>query len=165
MTRFLDPVLDGHEAYISILQVKAIMYFPESFVHLSFHMLSPMTFWCCLTAFLSLSLASSKNPKRGLGFTAMPDDIINANQSASVISWLYNWASIPPAYLATSNIKYIPMQWGSSGIQAFSGDVQVQEADTILVRQQFFSMLVVIYIFDCKIFRLSMNQIFRKSPI
>jgi hypothetical protein len=85
-----------------------------------------------LAASLSSSLASSKNPKRGLGFTATPDDIINANQSASVISWQYNWGSIPPAYLATSNIEYIPMQWGSSGIQAFSDDVQIQEADTIL---------------------------------
>jgi Glycosyl hydrolase catalytic core len=113
------------------------------FILLSFHMLSRVSFWCCLVASLSLSLAGSKNPKRGLGFTATPDDIINANQSASVISWLYNWASMPPAYLATSNIKYIPMQWGSSGIPTFSDDVQVQEADAVLVRQQFFAMKMI----------------------
>lgn len=99
--------------------------------------------WCCLAVSLPLSLASSKNPKRGLGFSASPDDIINANQSASVISWQYNWASMPPAYLATSNVKYIPMQWGSSGIQAFSDDVRAQEADVILVRL-FSSMIMTI---------------------
>ena len=112
-------------------------------------MLSWVSVWCCLAASLSsagLTLASSKNPKRGLGFAATPDDIINANQSTSIVSWQYNWASMPPAYLATSNIKYIPMQWGSSGIQAFSDDVQAQEADTILVRQQFSSMIMMIYI-------------------
>jgi Glycosyl hydrolase catalytic core len=107
-------------------------------------MLSWVSVWCCLLAVsLPLSLASSKNSKRGLGFAATPDDIINANQSASVISWQYNWASMPPVYLATSNIKYIPMQWGSSGIQAFSDDVRAQEADVILVRQ-FSSMIVMI---------------------
>ena len=109
-------------------------------------MLSRVSVWCCLAVSLPLSLASSKNPKRGLGFAASPDDIINVNQSASVISWQYNWASMPPAYLATSNVKYIPMQWGSSGIQAFSDHVLVQEADIILVRRQLSSMIVVGYI-------------------
>jgi hypothetical protein len=111
-------------------------------------MLSRVSVWHCLVVSFQvpLSLASSKNPKRGLAFAATPDDIINANQSASVISWQYNWASMPPAYLATSNVKYIPMQWGSSGIQAFADDVQAQEADVILVRQQFSSMIVAIYI-------------------
>ena len=107
----------------------------------SCYMLSRVSFWCCLAASLSLSLANGKNPKRGLGFSAMPDDIINANQSASVVSWQYNWAILPPAYLATSNIEYIPMQWGSSGIQAFSDNVQAQEAHTILVRPQFFPVI------------------------
>jgi hypothetical protein len=110
-------------------------------------MLSRVSVWCCLPVAIylsTLSLASSsKNPKRGLGFAATPDDIINANQSASVISWQYNWASMPPDYLATSNVKYIPMQWGSSGIQAFSDDVQAQEADAVLVRQRFSSMIYI----------------------
>ncbi|TEB38559.1 hypothetical protein FA13DRAFT_1784879 [Coprinellus micaceus] len=47
--------------------------------------------------------AVKKNPKRGI----------------SVISWQYDWANIPPAYLATSNVKYIPMQWGSGSIDRF----------------------------------------------
>ncbi|KAJ3516261.1 hypothetical protein NLJ89_g1236 [Agrocybe chaxingu] len=59
-------------------------------------------------------------------------DIINANQSDSLISWQYNWGDLPPAYLATSNIKYIPMQWGSVGIDNFAEDVKMQGADTIL---------------------------------
>jgi hypothetical protein len=75
-----------------------------------------------------------KNPKRGLAFADgdTPADLINANQSQSVISWQYNWASLPPAYLATSNIKYIPMQWGSGGADQFQESVQAQGADTIL---------------------------------
>ncbi|KAF9486394.1 hypothetical protein BDN70DRAFT_869912 [Pholiota conissans] len=74
-----------------------------------------------------------KNPKRGLGFAgSVPGDIINANQTNSVISWQYNWASIPPDYLATSNIPYIPMQWGSAGASDFSTEAQNQGAKTIL---------------------------------
>jgi hypothetical protein len=111
-------------------------------------MVSHASFWCYLAASLSLSLAGGKNSKRGLGFAATPDDIINANQSASIISWLYNWGTMPPDYLATSNIPYIPMQWGSSGIEGFADDVQTQGVDTVLVRQLFF--LIVINIFNDK---------------
>ena len=63
----------------------------------------------------------------------MPGDIINANQTNSVLTWQYNWAPLPPVYLATSNVKYIPMQWGSVGIDTFADDVKAQGADTILV--------------------------------
>ena len=114
--------------------------------------------WCCLAVSLPLSLASSKNPKRGLGFSATPDDIINANQSASVISWQYNWASMPPTYLATSNVKSIPMQWGSSGIQAFSDDVRAQEADVILVR--LFSSMIMTMSLTVKILDFQRTRFF-----
>jgi len=78
-------------------------------------------------------LAHSKNPKRGLGYAGtVPGDVINANQTNSVITWEYNWASIPPDYLATANLTYIPMQWGSVGIDSFASDVQAQGANTIL---------------------------------
>ncbi|KAF8963957.1 glycosyl hydrolase catalytic core-domain-containing protein [Flammula alnicola] len=74
-----------------------------------------------------------KNPKRGIGYAGdVPGDIINANQTNSVISWQYNWANIPPDYLATSNIPYIPMQWGGVGADSFPSDVQAQGATTIL---------------------------------
>ncbi|KAF8167551.1 hypothetical protein B0H34DRAFT_646522 [Crassisporium funariophilum] len=97
-------------------------------------MLFPAALWCYLAVYVSLSLAHSKNPKRGLGFAAgdTPGDIINANQTNSVISWQYNWANLPPGYLATSNIKYIPMQWGSGQIETFGDAVKAQGADTIL---------------------------------
>lgn len=75
-----------------------------------------------------------KNPKRGLAFAAgdTPGDLNNANQSASVISWQYNWADSPPDYLVESNIKYIPMQWGGAGLDSFADQVKAQRADTIL---------------------------------
>jgi hypothetical protein len=78
--------------------------------------------------------AVKKNPKRGISWAAeSPADIQNVNQTASVISWQYDWANIPPAYLATSNVKYIPMQWGSGSIDRFVDAVRAQGADTILV--------------------------------
>ncbi|TFK26771.1 hypothetical protein FA15DRAFT_256539 [Coprinopsis marcescibilis] len=79
-------------------------------------------------------IVATKNPKRGLAFAASdsPGDIVNANQSASVISWQYNWANIPPAYLATSNLPFIPMQWGAGAIENFVDTVRAQGADTIL---------------------------------
>ncbi|KAF8640678.1 hypothetical protein AX17_000334 [Amanita inopinata Kibby_2008] len=75
-----------------------------------------------------------KGKKRGLAFAAgeAPDDILNANQTGSLISWQYNWASVPPSYLATSNIPYVPMQWGSSNIENISNHIQAQGADTVL---------------------------------
>lgn len=81
-----------------------------------------------------------KNPKRGLAFAAAdsPIDIYNANQTSSVVSWQYNWANIPPAYLATSNIPFIPMQWGSGSIEGFSDAVRSQGADVVLVRFYYF---------------------------
>ncbi|CAA7265847.1 unnamed protein product [Cyclocybe aegerita] len=91
---------------------------------------------CCSAALLSSLVAArprNPNPKRGIGYSGtIPGDIINANQSDSLISWQYNWGDLPPAYLATSNIKYIPMQWGSVGIDNFAEDVKMQDADTIL---------------------------------
>lgn len=76
-----------------------------------------------------------KNPKRGLGYAgSVPGDIINANQTDSVISWVYDWGSAPPNYLATSGIPYIPMQWGSVGASGFQNQVETQGATTILVR-------------------------------
>ncbi|KAJ2917810.1 hypothetical protein MD484_g2576, partial [Candolleomyces efflorescens] len=80
-----------------------------------------------------VALVGGKNPKRGLAFAAeTAGDILNVNQTASVISWQYDWANLPPPYLATSNIKYIPMQWGSGSIDRFVDAVRAQGADTIL---------------------------------
>ncbi|PFH49053.1 glycoside hydrolase family 128 protein [Amanita thiersii Skay4041] len=75
-----------------------------------------------------------KNKKRGLAFAAgdTPDDIINANQTKGLISWQYNWASIPPTYLATANIPYVPMQWGSGDIQTLADNIRAQDAKVVL---------------------------------
>lgn len=102
-------------------------------------MLSFLSFWLFVSVVASSVVAKGvvKNPKRGLAFAAgdTPGDLINANQSDSVITWQYNWASLPPIYLASSvsSLKYIPMQWGSAGVQSFADDVATQGADTILV--------------------------------
>ncbi|PPQ69439.1 hypothetical protein CVT25_004831 [Psilocybe cyanescens] len=86
-----------------------------------------------LAFWVSLSVAHTKNPKRGLGYAgSVPGDVINANQSNSVLSWEYNWSNLPPDYLATSNIPYVPMQWGSVGADSFADDVKAQGAKTIL---------------------------------
>ncbi|KAF8644421.1 hypothetical protein AX16_008481 [Volvariella volvacea WC 439] len=89
-----------------------------------------------LSAFLLvLPFASAaKNPKRGLAF-AEPDtpfDIVRANQSNSVISWIYNWAQTPPDYIARSGIPFIPMQWGAGGAENFASAVRAQGARTVL---------------------------------
>ncbi|KAF9566955.1 hypothetical protein CPC08DRAFT_627657 [Agrocybe pediades] len=86
-----------------------------------------------LLLLVSFTGAHTKNPKRGIGFaSSVPGDIINANQTNSVISWQYNWATLPPDYLATSNIAYIPMQWGSVGVDSFSSSVKILGSNTIL---------------------------------
>jgi len=83
---------------------------------------------------ISLAVARTKNSKRGIGFSStVPGDLINANQSNSLISWQYNWGSLPPDYIATSNIPYVPMQWGSAAIDGFSSTVKILGSNTILV--------------------------------
>ncbi|CAA7261406.1 unnamed protein product [Cyclocybe aegerita] len=81
-----------------------------------------------LSTTTSLPASASKNPKRGIAFAdpSNPVDIKKANTSSSVISWQYNWASSPPDYLAKSGIPYIPMQWGTSGIEDFANNVKKQ---------------------------------------
>ncbi|KAG6817584.1 hypothetical protein H0H87_006961 [Tephrocybe sp. NHM501043] len=96
-----------------------------------------------LAAFLSSALVVSAfnvTSKRGMAFSApdTPGDIANANQTKSQISWQYDWGSSPPAYLAIDGIEYIPMQWGSVGIEGFANSVKTQNAKTILVRHDFF---------------------------
>lgn len=80
--------------------------------------------------------SAGKNVKRGLAFAAgdTPDDILNANQTDSVISWVYDWANTAPDYLATSGLQYYPMQWGSGEISEFADAVKASGAKTVLVR-------------------------------
>jgi hypothetical protein len=94
-------------------------------------MLSRASLLCSFVACFSFAVARPKNPKRGIGFAGdLPGDIINANQTDSVISWQYNWSDMPPDY--TSNIPYVPMQWGSVNIGSFDDAVMAQGAKIIL---------------------------------
>lgn len=83
-------------------------------------------------------ITASKNAKRGLAFADADStssvDVKKANTSNSVVSWQYNWGTTPPDYLSKSGIPYIPMQWGTSGIDKFASQVKAQGAKTILVR-------------------------------
>lgn len=91
--------------------------------------------FCAVFALLCSTSLAAKNPKRGLAFAEgdNPNDIKQANQSSSVISWQYNWATSPPDYLAKSGITFHPMQWGPSGIQNFAATAKAQGAKLILV--------------------------------
>ncbi|KAJ7069623.1 hypothetical protein C8F01DRAFT_976322 [Mycena amicta] len=76
---------------------------------------------------------TTKLPKRGLAFAAdNTTDILRANNTASVVSWVYNWALNPPAYLASSGIEYIPMQWGAADIENLAVTVKGLGAKTVL---------------------------------
>lgn len=79
--------------------------------------------------------ARPKNPKRGLAFAAgdTPSDILNANQTQSVVSWQYDWSNSPPEYLKESDIEYVAMQWGSGDIENLMGKVQSSGAKVVLV--------------------------------
>jgi len=77
--------------------------------------------------------APSKLPKRGLAFAAVnATDILHANTTASVASWIYNWGLIPPSYIVDSGIEYIPMQWGAADIENLAVTVKGLGAKTIL---------------------------------
>ncbi|KIK57165.1 glycoside hydrolase family 128 protein [Collybiopsis luxurians FD-317 M1] len=77
---------------------------------------------------------NGKNAKRGLSYvgTDNTQDVLNINQTKSVVSWQYDWGLIPPANLAQSGVEYIPMQWGSSGIENLSQTVQAYGIKTLL---------------------------------
>ncbi|KAJ8691780.1 hypothetical protein PTI98_011316 [Pleurotus ostreatus] len=80
-----------------------------------------------LTAFLSSILVlAAKNPKRGLAFADNNSarDLVHANQSNSAITWQYDWAASPSSTLASSGIQYVPMQWGTNGIQNLANSVK-----------------------------------------
>lgn len=82
----------------------------------------------------SIPTSTLKTSKRGLAFSTgdTPGDLNNANQTNSVITWQYDWGSIPATYITDSHIEYVPMQWGSYNAGAFSNAVKSQGAKTIL---------------------------------
>ncbi|KAJ6569326.1 hypothetical protein B0H19DRAFT_1373530 [Mycena capillaripes] len=80
------------------------------------------------------SVFAVKNPKRGLAYAEAdrPTDIAVANQSASVLSWVYDWGTTARPFITSSHLQYIPMQWGAGGIETFASTVIAQGAKTIL---------------------------------
>jgi len=86
-----------------------------------------------LAASLSLlSPALASNAKRGIAFAESNGDDIGKAQN-SQISWVYAWEASPPAYLQSSGLEFIPMQWGSGGADQFQSIVQGLGAKTVLV--------------------------------
>jgi hypothetical protein len=81
-------------------------------------------------------VSAAKNSKRGLAYAEAdrPTDIAVANQSASVLSWVYDWGTTARPFITSSHLQYIPMQWGTGGIETFASTVLAQGAKTILVR-------------------------------
>ncbi|KAJ7109015.1 hypothetical protein C8R43DRAFT_183792 [Mycena crocata] len=82
----------------------------------------------------ALAASAAKNSKRGLAYAEAdrPTDIAVANQSASVLSWVYDWGTTPRPFITASNLKYIPMIWGRDGVDTFASKVLAQGAKTIL---------------------------------
>jgi len=78
--------------------------------------------------------STGKNTKRGLSYPDSDNiaDILNINQTNSLISWQYDWGLTPPANLAESGVQYVPMQWGSGGIENLSATLSAQKADVLL---------------------------------
>ncbi|KAF8899264.1 hypothetical protein BD779DRAFT_1430686 [Infundibulicybe gibba] len=97
-------------------------------------MFFPISIWCSLALFVSPSLADGKNAKRGLAFAAgdTPGDLVNANQTKSVITWIYDWGSLPLDYIAESNLAYVPMQWGGGSINNIGTSIKTQGAKVML---------------------------------
>lgn len=78
----------------------------------------------------------SKLPKRGIAYPAVnnPEDVLNINQTRSVVSWVYDWAVSPPDYLENTGIGYVPMQWGEGNIENLASIIEETGAKTLLVR-------------------------------
>ncbi|KAH7929787.1 hypothetical protein BV22DRAFT_1001982 [Leucogyrophana mollusca] len=86
----------------------------------------------CVLALALVQSSAASNAKRGLAFadSADPTDIAVAENTQ--VSWVYDWGTTAPSYLADSGITYIPMQWGASGVETFAATVQAAGAKTIL---------------------------------
>ncbi|CAK5284069.1 unnamed protein product [Mycena citricolor] len=75
----------------------------------------------------------TRNPKRGVAYAATNGtDIKQANLTASVVSWVYNWGLVPPSNLEQSGLEYIPMQWGAANIENLQVTVKGLGAKTVL---------------------------------
>lgn len=89
--------------------------------------------------------AAGKNAKRGLSYPDSDNiaDILNINQTNSLISWQYDWGITPPPNLAQSGVQYVPMQWGSGGIENLSDAVTAQGAQILLVSRDIWQCFIL----------------------
>ncbi|EIW85422.1 hypothetical protein CONPUDRAFT_162621 [Coniophora puteana RWD-64-598 SS2] len=91
-----------------------------------------------LVAFATFSLALAQgalasNSKRGLTWSQGSNNTGDISVAENTqVSWTYDWGQTVPDYLKNSGLTYIPMQWGSSGIEGFQAAVQAQGAKTVL---------------------------------
>lgn len=106
---------------------------------------------------------ATKNPKRGLSFPAAnnPADVLNINQTRSVVSWTYDWSITPPDYLADTGVEYVPMQWGAGNIESLASIMSKTGAKTLLVCT--FLLAGQENIFTESLYRPSMNRISMNS--
>ncbi|KAF8186940.1 hypothetical protein K438DRAFT_1596048 [Mycena galopus ATCC 62051] len=58
--------------------------------------------------------------------------MLKANQTNGAASWVYNWATVPPDYLADSGLEFVPMQWNQVGIENLSATVTQIGAKNVL---------------------------------
>nr|GAT44751.1 predicted protein [Mycena chlorophos] len=72
-----------------------------------------------LVSVASLALAPRSDGKRGVALVSSGDVPILAN---SQCSWVYNWGETAPPGVPT-NVQFIPMQWGSGGIETFASTI------------------------------------------
>lgn len=86
-------------------------------------------------AFYGTFVVATTNPKRGLAFADSQDtqDISVVTQPDANISWVYDWGTTEPSYLATTGFPYYPMQWGASGVESFESEVVSQKSAFALV--------------------------------
>ncbi|KAK0205362.1 hypothetical protein DFS33DRAFT_1428608, partial [Desarmillaria ectypa] len=85
-----------------------------------------------LALFLVLPLALASNPKRGLAFDPVghSEDIYKA--SGGSCSWVYNWSPSSPSP-SVSGIEFVPMQWGTDGLNGFLSRARSDSAMYVLV--------------------------------
>ncbi|KAJ7643986.1 glycosyl hydrolase catalytic core-domain-containing protein [Roridomyces roridus] len=85
------------------------------------------------TTTTTTTTTAKPNPKRGLAYAATnATDILKANSTASVASWVYTWSLNPPDNIVESGLEFIPMQWGAADIENLAVTMKGLGAKTLL---------------------------------
>lgn len=80
---------------------------------------------------LLFPLVFASNSKRGLAFdpASHPEDIYKA--SGRSCSWVYNWSPSSPSP-SISGVEFVPMQWGTDGLNGFLSGARSASATNVL---------------------------------